>query len=350
MRFAEEARASQVQAAQELGTESLAENDSALSDDPLVVYRSSPTFDPKNMERLTMFSLVGGFLAAVAVGFGLPSLVPSWLPVADEEVKELGDKTIRIGMASACVFLGLGGAAYCQVTQMRTITRITLHLKSGLVGLRTVRPSAAWWAPSRTFLPEFSGLNSPFSTVDGRLGSKPDKRVRVFSLENVFQIRHCSPTRFFARNDLLPHELELLEPYLPEAQNRPSVNGPSMSTAESALSDDNSYLLVRPHGMLWTFRASGGRVPRDRRPFWQKAFPKGEMLPTDYSDLTPTESKALRAKGDAYINHLSLLLAKKHHLHPGAVRDEIMPEGLTEQQVWFRDRKNFDELFPVYGD
>lgn len=316
-----------------------------------MIYRGGPAFNPTFCDFLAAALFFGGIGLGFLIYGKLPGKLPFFSSLTDsEENNERAYQTLRTVLSSVCAILGVVAASYFVGMQMRTITRMTLHLKSGLVAIRTVKPSLFWFLPRRFLNPQFSGLDHPWATVDGRPGSKLDKRTRVFALENVYMQMQRSTMQYYVRNELMPVETLVLRNVLPKRQTRevsPGVKGTKFTTKESADTEDITFLVVKPYVMLWSIRASAGREEANEGPAWKQKWRRFSLPPIDCDDLSPAQAKALRDGGDAYLSRLVDLSAKQNKVPTDLVRASVMPNGLSERQVWFQDRQTFDDLFPV---
>lgn len=318
-------------------------NTQELSDEPVVIYRGSAT-SPKVFNDVLglLFMIVGGSFTYLIFTY-LPWPLPFFgFDVNDPQPASL---SIRIAASSVVAALGSLGTLYFIGLQARSVTRMTLHLKSGLVAIRTDKPSMWWYIPARFINPAKRGVRHPFCTKDGRVGSAVDRRTRVFPLENVFTHIGRSSTAYHLKNDLLPEEQQLLAHVLPRPRTRQVKNG-TWTSKESADREDMTFLMVKPYRALYGVRASGGRPEANTGSRFTQAWRTAMLPKCDWADLPEAEAAAVRAEGDAYLGRLIELQAKQQKIDPSLLRSRVMPNGLDARQVWFRNRQNFDEIFP----
>lgn len=325
---------------------------SKLTDDPVVIYRGGPAFPIGFSTLIGLGFLIGGAYFSYLIGGFLPWPLPLFgFDANDPEKSKPASIYLRLSLAGVVAVLGMFGAMYFIGLQTRTITRMTLHLKSGLVGIRTCKPSIWYLLPRRWVNTEKHGLYHPFATADGRPGSKMDRRTRVVPLHKVFTHLQRSTIQYYVRNDLLPREQNILAGVLPSRQTRP-VNARNktkskFTTRESADKEDLTFLLVRPYRVLWGLRASGGRPEANTGPWLMQLWRNFIVPKVDWDDVPPQQAEELRKAGDAYVHQLVAAHARRSKVPLAQVEQMVMPHGLGERQVWFRNRKTFDELFPV---
>ena len=271
------------------------------------------------------------------------------------------------------------------LTLCRSITRITVHPASREVAIRTSLPSPLSFLPLSAARQKRLGVKHALATKDGLPGSKRDRRTRVLPLTNVYRQFGQSKSQDYAIHQLPPRQRTILSFVLPTLSDTikfTDKSGKSRSVVRSAKSTDLLYLDIKPFKLLYGLRAAGGAdvndfVSQDGTPVsakeakqlqgdagaskekgkvqsrslytvgWQK-FRNFLLQATDWDDLPAKKAEELRNAGDPYVRAKFLEVARRRG---GTADGEALANAnikpLGPKEPWFRDRANFDDLFPV---
>lgn len=264
----------------------------------------------------------------------------------------------------------------------RSITRITLHPSTRQVGLRTALPSPLNFLPFAKQRSESSGLRHELSTINGLSTGQRDSKTRVVSLDSIFRQFGQSSAQAYPAANLSDEASRLIGFTLSSVPGLMSpAGGDKRKMVRSPRTTDMLYLDVKPYKLLFGVRAAGGKQVVDveaatatvaAAPGTKPAAPVvGEaakmkkrslysvgwdqfrnalLQPTDWDDVTPAEAEATRKLGDPFLRAKCLEAARrKGYKSPSPILDAVIGDGLGIREPWFKDRANFDQLFPVVG-
>ncbi len=268
------------------------------------------------------------------------------------------------------------------------------------MGIRTAFPSISAYLPFLRSRCAKLGLRQPLSTIDGLPGSKRDLRTRVLPLTSVYRKTNFAPqASAFALEELSARQRALVAQVLtgadaPEqARFRTMKDGKRRRVSQNARETDQINLIVRPVFTVFMVRAIGGRraaeyvaedgsllhaedvkrlnaqgqVPAkagaaakeaqvQQRVFkprslyalgWAK-FRQALLSPTDWDDLPAQEAAEVRKQGDPWTRRVFTEAGRRKG--GAGLAEKYVAENvraLGEKEPWFRDRANFDELFPT---
>ncbi|WFD44309.1 hypothetical protein MPSI1_002976 [Malassezia psittaci] len=239
----------------------------------------------------------------------------SWpLFASDPDTKvELAPGYFRYPAAIGTILISTLCGWYFWYSPSRMITRITVYPRTNTVGLRTAAPSPALW------LPKFV-RSRPFFQRAGTV-SETDPFERVVGLNDIYRLQGSAiGSQLAACNRLVKDRVEL-PTHLRSFMQRTAPSIPKIDTQEG--------LMLRVKDARLAFQLSAeplretllNEPPKGGLSSLFRRFFKG---PTDWK-FTP--------------GYLASPIEQEAH----AVR----MQGANDNEPWFLDRANFDQLFPL---
>ncbi|KDN51359.1 hypothetical protein K437DRAFT_254956 [Tilletiaria anomala UBC 951] len=341
---------------------------------PIIIYRGGAAFKP----WLSIFSALVFLFAGITIapmivdGLSYPNFgITGWERDEDGNIKEaeLLPRTARGIAAGAFVMLGAASGWFFVMVPIRTITRMTIHPASREIAIRTTLASPLAYLPLGARRAARLGLKHPLATKNGSPDGPRDRRTRVLPLDSVYRQIRQSDVQDFGAANLSSSARSALALVLPASAAAGTLDQ-GKRLRKSANTTDQLYLDIKPFKLLFGIRASGGKdvAELEEPPSTEShgrdgtvvAARKGRSLyavgwdnfkywllqSTDWEDLPAAQAKELRRAGDPWLRSKCQEAAKRRAKSSQAFVSTVIGDGLGKKEPWFRDRANFDALFP----